>query len=319
LNLQINDILVKQIQIGSTIIEAEIDNKLESSDKKLNLKMIYNKLTDKLKKYFGKMKVFFMFFGPIKTLSKMQKRRAEIKLNPQHDRIYARGRVYWEGNLNDGKDRGDKPYYCPVGWQRSSFYVTENFYGKFKGWSICYHGTKFAHGLSILLNGLKPAERAEHGAGIYATPSINYACHPRYAEVKKIPSSARKKIFKSGKYVQFVLECRVHPKNITTIGRETLAAKDTTIDSNISNDIIEWLIHTQGKDIVDFNDPDATIICTGILIRVTDDHPGLLPESEWWYKAHLCNRSNCCLLGIDLDSLKRKKQNGDKCKIILTE
>ncbi len=123
--------MIKQIQIGSAILEAEIYNKFESSDKKLHLKMIYNKFTEKLKRELGKMKIFFMFFGPIKALSKMQKHRAEIKLNPKHNRIYARGHVHWEDQLNDGKDRGGKPYYCPVGWQRSSFYVTENFDEKF--------------------------------------------------------------------------------------------------------------------------------------------------------------------------------------------
>ncbi len=66
----------------------------------------------------------------------MQKRRAEIKLNPEHNRIYACGHVYWEDNLNDGKDRGKKPYCWPVEWQRSSFYITENFYEKFKGWCM---------------------------------------------------------------------------------------------------------------------------------------------------------------------------------------
>ncbi|CAF3427800.1 unnamed protein product, partial [Rotaria sp. Silwood2] len=71
--------------------------------------------------------------------------------------------------------------------------------------------TKFAHGLSILLSGLKPAEIKAHGAGIYATPLINYAAHPRYSEVKLVESSTRKKIFKADKYVQFVLECRAHP------------------------------------------------------------------------------------------------------------
>ncbi|CAF1510838.1 unnamed protein product [Rotaria sp. Silwood1] len=147
----------------------------------------------------------------------MQKRRAEIKLNPSYNRIYAHGHTYWEGPINDGIDRGNKSYFCPVGWQRWSFYVTDNFDQKFKGWCIGYHGTKFAHGLSILLSGLKPAEIKAHGAGIYATPSINYAAHPRYSEVKLVESSTRKKIFKTSKYVQFVLECRAHPSNIIKV------------------------------------------------------------------------------------------------------
>jgi hypothetical protein len=316
LNLKMNDIVVKQIQVGSAILEAEIYNKFESNDKKLHLKMICQKFTNKIKEEFGIMKVFFMFMGPIKALLKMQKHRAEIKLNPQYNRIYARGHNYWSGPLNDGKDRGPHPYYCPVGWQRWSFYVTDKFDEKFRGWCICYHGTKFAHGLSILLSGLKPADIAAHGAGLYVTPSINYACHPRYSEVKLIQSSFRKNFFKSGKYVQFVLECRVHPSNIKKIADETLGAHSTTIDSNINNKIIEWVINNQNKKLVDFNDPDSTIICTGILTRVTDEHPGLLPESQWWYESHICDRAKCCLLGIDLAYLKRQNQSGDMCNII---
>jgi hypothetical protein len=316
LNLEKTDIVIKQIQPGSVIIQAEIYNKFESDDKKLHLKMIYQKLTDKEQKELAKMKIFFMFMGPVKSLSKMQKYREEIKLNPQYNRIYAHGHNYWPGALDDGKDRGNKPYYCPVGWQRCSFYVTDNFDEKFKGWCICYHGTKFVYGLSILLSGLKPADQAVHGAGIYVTPSVNYACHPRYSEVKLIESQSRGNFLKSGQYVQFVLECRVHPSSITKIGRETLGARDTRIDSNINNDIIEWVIDHKNKGLVDFNDPEASIICTGLLIRVTDKHPGLLPESKWWYSSHLCGSSNCCLLSIDLADLKRQKQNEDTCNII---
>lgn len=67
-------------------------------------------------------------------------------------------------------------------------------------------GTKFAYGLSILLSGLKPAHIATHGTGIYATPSIIYASHPRYAEVKEIKIEEHRKFFNSGRYIQFVLE-----------------------------------------------------------------------------------------------------------------
>ncbi|CAF3962974.1 unnamed protein product, partial [Rotaria sp. Silwood1] len=41
------------------------------------------------------------------------------------------------------------------------------------------------------------------------------------------------------------------------------------------------VINTKGKPIMDFNDPNATIICTGLMVRITDKHPGLLPESQW--------------------------------------
>ncbi|CAF5223776.1 unnamed protein product, partial [Rotaria magnacalcarata] len=178
-----------------------------------------------------------------------------------------------------------------------SFYVTDRFSERFKGWCICYHGTKFTYGLSILLNGLKPADTDVHGAGIYVSPSITYTCHPRYAEVKLLDSSSQSKFFKSGKYVQFALECRVHPNNIRKKASETLGARNTTIDCNINNEVIEWLINSQNKSVVDFNDPDCSIVCTGLMIRVTNDHPGLLPDSQWWHNSHICNNKDCCLLG----------------------
>ncbi|CAF4500511.1 unnamed protein product, partial [Didymodactylos carnosus] len=120
----------------------------------------------------------------------------------------------------------------------------------------------------------------------------------------------------SGKYVQFVLECRIRPNNINKIDSETLGANNTIIDSNINNQVIEWVINNQNKTIVDFNDPESSIVCTGLLTRVTDEHPGLLSESQWWYRSHLCNNSKCCLVGIDLNALQRQNQSGDICNII---
>ncbi|CAF4964793.1 unnamed protein product, partial [Rotaria socialis] len=59
------------------------------------------------------------------------------------------------------------------------------------------------------------------------------------------------------------------------IAKETLRVSDTIIDFNIGNEIIEWVIDNKNKNIVDFNDTEASIVCTGIMMRVTDDHPGL--------------------------------------------
>ena len=235
---------------------------------------------------------------------------------PKYNRTYVQGRDFWQGPTPDSLDRGGNSYFCPVRWKRWSFYVTDNFYENFKGWSICYHGTKFSYGLAILLSGLKPAKKVAHGRRIYTSPSINYVCHPRYAEVKLIPATATNKFFKNGKYVQFVLECRVHPNNILLKGPQTLDATSVTIDSNIGNNAIEWLITNQGKDIVDFNDPDASIICTGIMVRITDAHPGLLSQSKWWYHAHLCNYAKCCLLDVSVETLKLLNRSGNQCNII---
>lgn len=311
-----DDVSIKRIQKGSAILEVEINDKLQNSSAKLKIKMICHSLTEKLKTELGKMKLFFMYMGPLQCLDKIQKFRTEIKMKPKYNHVYSKKHNFWLGALEDGRDRGGKPYYCPVGWKRWSFYISDHFYEKFKGWAICYHGTKFQHGLSILLGGLKPATIAAYGAGIYATPSINYSCHPRYAEVKELLSSTKSSFFPVGRYVQFVLECRVHPKNILHIDGETLGATQAIIDQNINNAEIEWLINHQNKDLVDFDDPDASIVCTAIMLRITDDHPGLLNESRWWYNAHLCSNEKCCMLGMPLEDLMDKLDYRNSCRIV---
>lgn len=316
LNIDRNDIHVRKIQKGSVILYFDrIVKKISNvaTEIKLQVRSIYDTLTDRMKKELGKLKVFFMFMGDIKTCADKSKLRYEIKLYPEYNKTYGIDRTYWTGALNDGRDRGDSPYYCPLGWSRYSFYVCENFDQKFKGWCICYHGTKFHCGLSILLSGLKPATDTAHGGGIYTSPSIIYACHPRYSEVKKIEIPESNGFFKNGHYVQFVLQCRVHPRNRKLVGSETLKIGDTVIDPNISNNIIEWVIDTKGKDVIDFNDPDASIICTSLLIRVTDSHPGLLTESDWWYKS-ISDYGSC--FGLDPACLKEQKKNKHMCHII---
>jgi hypothetical protein len=316
LNINRDDVDIRKIQKGSVILELDFMKKINLESKKIKIKAIYHAITDKLREEMGKLKVLFMFMGDLISFKKIQQFRKEIKLHPQWNRTYGMGHNYWIGALQDGRDRGPHPYYCPVGWKRYAFYVTDNYDDKFKGWSFCYHGTKFSFGLSILLSGLKPADIAALGQGIYASPSIIYSSHPRYSEIREIKPSEQTNFFQGGKYVQFMLQCRVHPKNIKTIGRETLGVGNTTIDSNVNNNIIEWVIDTKGKSIVDFNDTDASIICTSIMIRVTDKHPGLLPESQWWYMSHLCNQPSCCALGIDLITLKNQKADGDQCNVI---
>ncbi|CAF4027039.1 unnamed protein product, partial [Adineta steineri] len=284
----------------------------------IKFKFMYHSLTDQLREEMGRLKVFFMFMGDLISFTNIQNFRNEIKLHPQWNCTYGMGHTSWTGALHDGRDRGPHPYYCPVGWKRYALYVTDNYDDRFKGWSICYHGTKFSYGLSILLSGLKPSTAIEHGAGIHVSPSIIYPSHPRFSEIRKIKPSEETNFFQGGRYVQFMLQCRVHPTSIKKIGPETLRVGNTTIDSNVENSVIEWVIDTKGKGIIDFNDPDATIVCTGIMIRVTDKHPGLLSESQWWYTSHLCNDTNHCVLGIDLTTLKNQKANEDRCNIIFS-
>ncbi|CAF2724129.1 unnamed protein product [Rotaria sp. Silwood2] len=313
----INDIVVSKMQQGCIKIVFDFVKNLGSEPIIIQVKALYYALTDKIKEELAKLKVFFMFMGDLKSLDSKQTFRFDMTLYPKFNHLYFPNQTFWTGITPDGLDRGNQAYYCPTGWKRYSFYVTEDFYTKFKGWCICYHGTKFSHGLSILLSGLAPANIAVYGPGIYATPSITYACHPRYSEVKKIESSHERAFFKNGNYIQFVLQCRVHPKDMIKIDYETLKASGSKIDSNIDNSVIEWVINAQGKPLMDFNDPKSTIICTGIMVRITDNHPGLLSESQWWYESHLCNKKTCCLVGMELDELKRQKENGVECNIIV--
>ncbi|CAF4657922.1 unnamed protein product [Rotaria sp. Silwood2] len=315
LSINTNDIQITKLQNGSSILEILIDGKKVNI--KLTLNKIYKSLTEKVQEELAKLKVFFMFMGNIKALNDKQKFRSEIKLHPQWNRVYDVGHIHWTGALQDGRDRGKYAYFCPIGWKRHAFDVSDNYDEKFKGWSICYHGTKFDYGLSILLSGLAPARIAALGKGIYASQSIIYSTHPRYAEIKRIQSSDEKTFFKNGKYVQFVLQCRVHPNNIIVVGPETLGVDGKgTIDPNLTNNVIEWVIDAKNKDLMDFSDPSSTIVCTGLMIRVTDNHPGLLTESQWWYSGHICNNKNCCCLGIDLSELMKQKNNGVKCNFI---
>ncbi|CAF3938032.1 unnamed protein product [Rotaria sordida] len=285
-----NDIVISKMQKGSVKVVFDFIKNIGSQPIVIQVKALYYSLTDTIKDELAKLRVFFMFMGDLKSLNSKQEFRYDMTLYPQYNHLYVPNKTFWTGTTPDGLDRGNQPYYCPTGWKRYSFYITENFYAKFKGWCICYHGTKFSHGLSILLSGLAPAEIAAYGQGIYATPAITYACHPRYSEVKKIESSDERAFFKDGNYIQFVLQCRVHPKYMIKIDRETLGACETKIDLNINNDSIEWLIDAQGKPLMDFNDPNSTIICTGIMVRVTDNHPGLLPESQWCQYQQLVNK-----------------------------
>lgn len=311
--LNMDDVKVKKIQESSALVTAELFGTIESNDKKSRLRLIYKSLTENLQDELGQINVFFMYMGTENFFRNMHKRQAEIKLNPQFNRIYAPNHTLWQGALRDGQNRG-MSYYCPKGWKRWSFYVTENFNQKFDGWCIGYHGTKFQHGLSILLNGMKPARTAVHGKGIYLTPSIIYASNPRYAEIKKIPPEARK-FFDYGKYIQFVLECRV-PRGIFKICPETLRCSHIRIDPNIRNEEIEWLLETDDNTILDFNDSNSPLACTGLMIRITSDHPGLLPECKWWFQAHSCSENGCSLPIYNCSTLKQKIERGDECEIL---
>jgi len=206
INIPFEKIEIIKIQYGSVIITfTTLDN--------IDIEVVYNNVMreDVIERLERELKIFLFSMG--KPNSNCNK----LIFNADWNRTYSKNHTYWKGDLDDGKDRGKQPYYCPIGWKRLSLLVqdcetAENFYKKFEGWAIAYHGTKFAHGLSILLSGLKPARRGAHGRGIYLTPSIIYASHPRYSEVKEISPEYLQDFSnnKNAKYIQFVLECRVN-------------------------------------------------------------------------------------------------------------
>lgn len=39
----------------------------------------------------------------------------ENKMDPAWNREYCKGKTYWKGAVSDRNDRGNYPYYCPVG------------------------------------------------------------------------------------------------------------------------------------------------------------------------------------------------------------
>ena len=46
-----------------------------------------------------------------------------IDYNKKYGPTSMGGDTYWIGALNDGRNRGGKPYYCPIGWKRWTLQV----------------------------------------------------------------------------------------------------------------------------------------------------------------------------------------------------
>jgi hypothetical protein len=80
------------------------------------------------------------------------------------------------------------------------------------------------------LTGLKTATNIGHDPGIYVSSSIKDASYSRYSQIREIDAEYQNVFFQSGKYIQFVLECRVYPKSIEKKGMETLLIGTTNID-----------------------------------------------------------------------------------------
>jgi len=197
-------------------------------------------------------------------------------LNTTWNKSYGEGNggIYWNGDLDDGRSRGNMPYYCPNGWVRLSLNVCSdnNFDKKYSDWGYLYHGTQEKFVGSILTSGLRGSKGicycgSEENA-VYFPPSIEYSGHPRYSSIEYNPETR--------KWIQLVLQCRVNPMHILKIRRETMYCKEfgIKVDKNVSNNTLEVLIKPstfQPKTGHKFLRDAA--VCTGVMMRVSDKHP----------------------------------------------
>eukprot|EP01083_Nonionella_stella_P079288 217423_1 len=137
--------------------------------------------TEKAKKSLVEFGIFAMEFGKVTAGDAPLKQR--VIMNPRWNREYGSGHTHWEGpNPNDGKSRGNEPYFCPSGWKRFSVQFTTtpfDFDNVYDYWPVAYHGTKFDYCMAITLKGLMASNKcAVWGSGVYLSPSIKYVSHP---------------------------------------------------------------------------------------------------------------------------------------------
>ena len=107
---------------------------------------------------------------------------------------------------------------------------------QYGSWPVAHDGTAGTLAMKILLSGLRASGqgcflRLNHG-GVNLSPSIGYNGHPRYAKIVQVNS----------KYVQMILQVRVHPKLIEkhpgTLAGAFPHDKQKS-DPNFSNSVLE--------------------------------------------------------------------------------
>jgi hypothetical protein len=169
---------------------------------------------------------------------------------------------------------------CFLGWKRYALKVADNkeeFDDRWGKWHIAYHGTKGELVGAILESGLKVSTKGCYlkRPSVYVSPSIEYCAHPRYSRIWQKHGADHK-------YYQLVFQCRVNPRVVSkeNVHAETLLKnKAVSIDSNFSNKELEWVIPA-AKSTDEYITDD--IVCYGIMIRSSDEHPEKLPSSHWW-------------------------------------
>ncbi|CAF1324975.1 unnamed protein product [Adineta steineri] len=186
---------------------------------------------------------------------------------------------YWANSIN----QGGKPYFCPSGWKRYGIKVDtggKEFDAKWGTWNMAYHGTRSEVATNILMSGLKVGTHGCHYDDgvrrVYVSPSIEYCAHQIYA-------CPWEKTTKNGEnlWYQLVFQCRVNPKSIASIKPETILGPDykkEVIDPNFKNSELEWIILDRADQ--EFIADD--IICYGMMMRTSKDHPKTLTPSKWW-------------------------------------
>ena len=290
--------IVQILTIRSTHVDFEQYGK--------TIRVMSDKLTDRrlLQKLSNELKVFIAEMGQPRAKPGVNNQVIRNRATFLHEfcRKYGPsidgGDTYWISALNDGRNRGGKPYYCPLGWKRYTIQIRDldgsKFAQRYDDWYVAYHGTKFEFALSILLSGFCGATNTAHGGGLYLSPSIIYCAHPQYAAPKQIDFARYKdnlllshvnSNYNGSLWIQCVFQVRVNPVALQqrgSVNSETLGIGNGIIDPNFSNSEMEWVISGTQNTLWDFSDENSDVIASGIMIRITNKHPQYLKESKWW-------------------------------------
>ena len=152
-------------------------------------------------------------------------------------------------------------------------FLQSNRYGR---WPVAYHGTRSNDVASILEQGIRPSssgcffEDLSGMQALYLLPSIEYAAHPRYAAPVK----------RGNKWVQVMLQARVNPQLLIEKKPGTLPGtllSDPT-PADFPNDKLEWVLSALPGSKLSSSD----IVVSGIMLRVTNEHPRKLTFMQWW-------------------------------------
>ena len=225
------------VEEGSTIVKLEI-LAFEKNNQKYTVRALAENITEKEAcKRLVDFSVYLVEFG--KPDENFKPKHCEIIMNPKFNREYGPQKINWSGTLNQDKV---EPYYGPSGWKKFTCKVAdsaEEFDEKYKSWPVAYHGTNYKLTMMISYSRLRSGYHTPgkgvmvFGDGVYFTPSIIYASHPRYANPKKLTN---------GKWGQMVLNFRLRPGSYDK-HQETLGVGNKyKIDPNYDNSEVEWLV-----------------------------------------------------------------------------